>query len=81
MLCNPSLSNLLASGILTLFFFFSQLEICTGQSITAGGESEGVSPYAGSPMATGEGGGLSVLSGDCEGGIFLLPVFKTNLLI
>lgn len=77
MLCNPLLSNLLASGILDVFLFF-QLEICTGQSITTGGESESVSPYAVTPLSTGEGGDLPVLSGDCEGGAFLLLVFRTN---
>lgn len=78
MLCNPSLNDLLPSDILALFLFY-QLEVCTGQSITTGGESEGVSPYAGSPMATGEGGDLSVLSGDCEGGPFLLLIGELRM--
>lgn len=80
MLCTPLPGTLLASDVLAVFLFY-QLEICTGQSVTTGRESEGVSPYAGSPLATGEGGDLSVLSGDCEGGAFILLVFKINLLI
>jgi hypothetical protein len=57
---------------------FSQLEICTGQSITTRGESESVSTYVISPIATSESGNLPLLPGNCEGGIFVLFVCIEN---